>query len=57
MDCNAIICAGLIVSSCSVAGTQVYTQKRKKNSLNVATDVPGILITVISTPMLACFED
>lgn len=72
MDRNAIICAGLIMSSCSVAtvhccgvGTQMKrkknshmnTYKKEKNCINAGADVPGIVITVISTPTLACFED
>lgn len=59
----------LLLLHCCGAGTQVkggkrkhvhthtHAQREKKKLLNVETDVPGILITVISTPTLARFED
>ena len=35
----------------------INTNTQTKKFLNVQIDVPGILMIVISTPMLVCFED
>lgn len=66
MHRNAIIHAGLITSSHAVATLlqnrntseekkMMSTYKKEKN--NAEADVPGILITVISTPTQSRFED
>lgn len=41
----------------TIMNTNTHANRKKKKSLNVETDVPGVLITVISTPTPACLED